>query len=291
MRRLWRNRTRSRRVFLPAGIALNEETIGREIVNVLNPLQERPATIYDRIVDSLYNASHIGGGFHRLVDGAHDLLHMAEKVRAASPADTVLQEIAGYVTAVWKDLATARGLPLISLSKSTFDRLVSLAQGLGLSREYVYDVLTTNLAEVLAAVLTLLGLTSATAHDDPAKATEKIGKLAGIHMVAANPIGLAASAGLLLRVLRREGRRKRVFSHLLRGSVKGSLLQGSVRALAARWGPGWTVGFLLAVVLLWENRRRLIRSRYGRLAADLLREAFLDAACSLRPVPIGLPRS
>ena len=83
-------------------------------------LTESSATIYDKALDKEYLETHIGGGDHRLFDGGHDIFSAWDKVRDALPDDSLQQEIVGYVSALWKDVTTIKGLPFTTVSNENF---------------------------------------------------------------------------------------------------------------------------------------------------------------------------
>lgn len=83
------------------------------------------ATVYDKAMDAVYNNTRIGGGDHRLFDGGHDLLGAWNAVASAAheKGDTFTEQVGHYFGALWKDMATPKGLPIVTWDKETFKQV------------------------------------------------------------------------------------------------------------------------------------------------------------------------
>ena len=113
---------------------------------------ESPGTLYDKAMDAEYLRSHIGGGDHRLFDGGHDLMGAWKSVHEASEADSLTQEVVGYVAGIWKDVTTIKGLPVVTVDKGGFDSWADRFSAIpGVNREWLVDLLSFDAFEVLSA--------------------------------------------------------------------------------------------------------------------------------------------
>ena len=162
----------------------------KDLLRYLETLTKSAASVYDKALDREYLISHIGGGYHRLVDGGHDLFHAWERVKDALPDDTFGQEVVGYVTALWKDVSTVQGLPFFTLQKEQFDSWVEATSHLipGLNRKYLYDLLSFDAYELLSSGIATVGVIFALKKDDQEKLAELLGSMGIISILSANPI-------------------------------------------------------------------------------------------------------
>ncbi len=155
------------------------------------------ATIYDKAMDATYLRDHIGGGNHRMFDGGHTLTGAWERVREASETDSLSQEVIGYVSGIWKDLTTSKGLPFATWEKADYDQWSSWAAERipGVDKEFFYDLLSFDAFELLASGLGAVALVFAFDADDKKKLSEILGSMGIISILSANPImGLAVIA-------------------------------------------------------------------------------------------------
>jgi hypothetical protein len=202
-------------------------------------------SIYDKSVDAVYNATNIGGGhLHRLFDGSHDLWGMWEKVREASPDDTLLQEAVGYTTALSKDIATHVGIPLFTWSKSSYDQVTnSLSATFGIPKPWCSDLLHVNAVEIIG---TSIG-TLAVALNWNSKQAKEFASLAGSlgisSIVSANPaLGVVTLVALSKSYI--DAGEKGDYMEIVNGLSKGGVGTGVfLAASSVIGGPVW-VGIL-----------------------------------------------
>lgn len=86
-------------------------------------LTKSAATVYDKALDLEYLKTHIGGGDHRLFDGGHDIFNAWDRAKDASSNDSFSEEVIGYISSLWKDVTTTKGLPFQTMDKAAFDTL------------------------------------------------------------------------------------------------------------------------------------------------------------------------
>jgi hypothetical protein len=101
-------------------------------------LSSQRATLASKAMDAEYLRTHIGGGWHRLYDGGHSLAGSWKAVSSSLPDLSALDQIGVWANEYWKDLITARGMPIIVLDHADqvseyFKHLdcVNVAQAIG----------------------------------------------------------------------------------------------------------------------------------------------------------------
>lgn len=161
-----------------------------ELLKQLEKLTKSAATEYDKALDRDYLATKIGGGNHRMFDGGHDIFNAWERAKEALPDDTFSEEVIGYVSALWKDVSTTKGLPFATVSKDTYD---SWAQKVsesipGVDKKYFYDLLSFDAFELLSTGLGAVSIVFALKKEDQEKLAEILGSMGIISILSANPI-------------------------------------------------------------------------------------------------------
>jgi hypothetical protein len=160
-----------------------------ELLKWSEGLTQSAATIYDRSLDAEYLRTHIGGGVHRMFDGGQDLWGAWTRVKDASSDDTFLQEVAGYAGALWKDLTTTNGLPVVTWDQAGFERFAErLGSVPGVSKAWIYDAVSYDAFEVLSAGLGAVGLIFALQKDALTRLSEMLGSMGITALISANPV-------------------------------------------------------------------------------------------------------
>lgn len=153
-------------------------------------LTKGAATVYDKAMDAEYLRTHIGGGAHRLFDGGHTIIGSWEAVKDAMKGDSTAQEIVEWTKAYMKDLTTVKGMPFFNLDKADYDKWAGeIARKIpGVSREFLYDLLSFDAMEICAAGFSVVGVFFAFSKEDKEKLAEILGAMGISSIVAANPI-------------------------------------------------------------------------------------------------------
>jgi hypothetical protein len=160
-----------------------------ELLKWSESLTQSAASIYDRALDAEYLRTHIGGGSHRLFDGGHDLWGAWTRVKDASGDDSFIEEVAGYAGALWKDLTTTNGLPVVTWDQAGFERFAERLGSIpGVSKTWIYDAVSYDAFEVLSAGLGAVGLIFALQRDDLTRLSELLGSMGVTALISANPI-------------------------------------------------------------------------------------------------------
>lgn len=258
-----------------------------------------PGTIYDRAMDIEYlkflqgvanegtqtALGKIEPYYHRLFDGGHDLAAAWEAVRGATPDDTLAREVMAYMAAVSKDVVTPMGLPVDTLDRADFDRIVSLADTYaGASRAWVADAFSYTATELFGATLGAVAL-ALNWNDKDLENFGAIAAMLGVSAIfGANPIlGIVAVVGLA-RTFQR-AKLEKEYGSVAHGIAKGGLTTGAfIAGAAALSGPLWgklLVGIVCAVIakkayeqgranidISWEDVADFIRSIFRRAKAN-----------------------
>ena len=252
-----------------------------------------PATRYDRALDQFYIDTGKYGADHRLFDGSHDLVGAWKTIAEAFPDEGWLQRADGYVSAIWKDMVTPRGIPVVTWDKEAFDAVARfLNETLGVSRNWVKDMADFTATEFVGSVLAALALVLSWNKAELRRFSEIVASLGLSALVSANPllvmvtiVGLAKS----FHEARHGAGFKRVLSGGGRGIVGTTALLGASRLMPA---PAWVtlmmgvVSYLVATRLYdkaepkAEETARIVRDWFGSQewtnnCSDLARNTYL----------------
>ena len=211
-----------------------------------------PATVYDKALDANYLdpvlRGGLGGSYHRLFDGGHTVLGAAKAVHAADTGGTVAADAAGTVTALLKDGATVRGLPLVTWDKARFDTVAAgLTDRFNIPTSWLYEVNTYNVADVAAATAGTVAVVFGWNRADT-EAFAAVAASCGVSAAAAtNPLGMMVAIVALARSFHK-ARCDGDYSGLADGSFRGAV--GSATTLAAVGAVGAVGGSAGAALLV-----------------------------------------
>lgn len=178
------------------------------VLEWLSSLAPKTTSIYDRAMDAQYLRDHVGGGMHRMFDGSHDPLGAWEKVAAASTTDSIPAELAGYVTAMYKDATTPAGLPFATWDPASYQSASSWFADMvpGASKSWFADLVSYNPAEMLGCgvvvVCTLLGMKK----EDEEAVGSALGSSLSIGVITGNPLMLLAAVVMAAVAYKRKTR-------------------------------------------------------------------------------------
>ena len=139
------------------GLLANVE-LSRSVNAWLQGMVSGAPTIYDRAMDATYNATHIGGGLHRMFDGGHTIPGAFEAARNASPDDNIFQEAAGLLQALARDATTPMGLPLVNWDRDTFYGLANTLEGFGIPRDWLVDLVNYDAVELVGSSIGVVAI-------------------------------------------------------------------------------------------------------------------------------------
>lgn len=218
-------------------------------------ITDSKASIYDKAMDSEYLRTKIGGGNHRLFDGGHDLISAWEKAKNASSDDTLAQEVIGFVSGVWKDVTTVKGLPFATVDKGGFDSWAEAVNGWGipgLNSKYLYDLLSFDALEILSTSLGVVGVVFALKAEDKEKLAEILGSMGIVSIASANPI-----MGVFTIVMAAYGYKKKKAELCKKSLLKGSTMSVVSMGLFALLGLPFLVELVLVLIVSLTLKKHL----------------------------------
>jgi len=250
------------------------------------------ATVYSHAMDAEYIRTHIGGAWHRLFDGGHDLIGAWRAVRGAVPNDTVVNELQAYIRELWKDLVTPNGLPLFTWDHATYKSFqAALTHALHVNHAWVNDLVSytaTDLGGGIAALAALLLNLKAT---DPHRYYDVCGSIGVSAVIAANPIVMAIAIISLLRAAQQEQKPARPWARFRRSAAfaRGIIAAGlTILVMGAIGGAigvvaGLVVSIAVRIVLKWSEEK--LRERLSRISTVVLLLECSSAGALMAPTP------
>ncbi len=252
-----------------------------------------PPTRYDKALDQFYIDTGKYGADHRLFDGSHDLVGAWKTIAETFPDEGWLQRAEGYVSALWKDMATPRGIPVVTWDKEAFDTVAGfLNETLGISRKWVKDMADFTATEFVGSVLAALALVLSWNKAELRRFSEIVASLGLSALVGANPLLVMVTIVGLAKCFH-EARHGAGFKRVLSGGGRGmagtTALLGASRLMPA---PAWVtlivgvVSYLVATRLYdkaepkAEEVARIVRDWFGSQewtnnCSDLARNTYL----------------
>ena len=203
-------------------------------------------TIYDRAMDAAYNATHIGGGNHRLFDGGHSLVGAFQAARDASPDDSIFKEAAGLLQALARDATTPRGLPLVTWDQETFNGLTDSLGRVGIPREWVIDMVSYDAAEVIGASVGVLAIALNWNSDDVEQFAQLVGGMGLSAVVGANPLLLMVTVVALAKAYH-TARKTGDWKEFADGLARGGICTGAVILVTSMVGGPAVVVLLTGI--------------------------------------------
>lgn len=133
--------------------------LGQELNDWISKLTSGAPTIYDKAMDSVYNATGIGGSLHRQFDGGHTIIGAFRAARDAAPNDSILQELVGTSKGLLKDSVTPRGLPFVTWDQEIYHRAAQAVERYFLISKDTFDKMSSwDVPKVLSGGLGLVDL-------------------------------------------------------------------------------------------------------------------------------------
>ena len=208
------------------GLLANTE-LSSTINSWLQSMVSGAPTIYDRAMDATYNATHIGGGLHRMFDGDHTIPGAFEAVRNASPDDNIFQEAAGLLQALARDGTTPMGLPLVNWDRDTFYGLANTLEGFGISRDWLIDLVNYDAVELVGSSIGVVAIALNWNNEDIEEFTTIVGGMGLSAAVSANPLLLIVTIVALAKAFH-TARKTGDWKEFTDGLAKGGICTGAV---------------------------------------------------------------
>ena len=194
-------------------------------------------TIYDKAMDAVYVATHVGGGhYHRLFDGSHTIWGAIKAGHAASPDDNIIQEAIGILQGLLRDVSTPAGLPIANWDRETYRQVAELLESnFHIPKSWFYDLNTYDAADLLGAAVGVVVLIFSWNRAD----TETFSKLvAGMGLSAvftANPLLLILTVVALGKAFHK-ARQTGEYAEFVDGQFKGAVGTGATLAAVSLVG-------------------------------------------------------
>ena len=193
----------------------------------LQDLVSGTPTIYDRAMDATYNATQIGGSYHRMFDGSHTIPGAFQAIRDASPDDNVLQEADGLLQALARDATTPRGLPLVNWNKDTFNGLADTMGSFGIPRDWLADMVNYDAVELAGASIGIVALALNWNSEDVETFASLVSGMGLSAAVSANPLLLIVTIVALAKAFH-TARKSGDWKEFADGLAKGGICTGAV---------------------------------------------------------------
>ena len=224
--------------------------LSTDLNGLLASMVDGPATIYDKAMDAVYLATRIGGENHRMFDGGHTILGAFRAVRDASPDDTIVEEAMGFLQSLFRDMTTAKGLPLANWDKATYDKVAGfLASELRIPKDWFYDINSYDAAQLLCGVIGVVATALCWNRADTEAFAKLVGGMGVSALARANPLLLLVTVVALARAFHK-AHHAGEYAELVDGQLKGGVSAGATLVAASQVATlGGPAGLALLVGL------------------------------------------
>ena len=225
--------------------------LANDLNGLLQDMVKGSPTIYDKAMDAVYNATHIGGGHHRLFDGNHTIYGAFKASHEASAEDSILQEIFGTMLGFLRDVTTPEGLPLGTWNKETFDSVAGWLQShFHIPKSWFSDLLTYDAAELIGGAIGVIALALAWNSADTETFAKLVGSMGISVAITANPLLLIVTVVALAKAYNK-AREAGEYTAFADGLFKGVFTAGATLCAVALVGAaGGPAGVALLVGLV-----------------------------------------
>jgi len=216
---------------------------------------------YDKAIDAVYNASHIGGSqYHHLIDGQHDIWGAFEAAKGVHADDSFAEEILGSLEHLARDVTSISGInPFFSLTPDQFSQISEFLSSFGISKSYFADALMVNGIELLGGAIALCGSVILNKKIQQGYSPQILSRLAGgcllSSVVAANSALFPVAAYGMYKAFKQTDCRL----DTVKAAANGSLVSGSSLMISSLiGGPIW-LGCIVGVITASVVAQGLIR--------------------------------
>lgn len=261
------------------------------------------ATIYDKAMDANYIATHVGGGDHRLFDGGHDLLGAWQAVSTAARehGDNFTETVGHYLGAIWKDMVTPKGLPVVTWDKQTFDQVTAmLSEQFGIAPAWVKDIATFTASELIGATISTVSAALHWNQVEIDRFASLVGSFGVSSLAGANPFLAVLSIICLARAFQKAQGKDDIVEALFglaKGGAGTGAFIGASAAVAAMSGPaalGIVAGVVTGVVAhkaIDQGRVLAGRVQWGDISDYVVSEARRHAAAAAISLNMAVART
>ena len=249
-------------------------TLSTDLNGLLASMVDGPATIYDKAMDAVYLATRIGGGNHRLFDGGHTILGAFRAVRDASPDDTIVEEAMGLLQSLFRDMTTAKGLPLANWDKATYDKVAGfLASEFLIPKDWYYDLNSYDAAQLLGGIIGVVATGLCWNRADTESFAKLVGGMGVSALSRASPLLLVVTVVALARAFHK-AHHTGEYAEFVDGQLKGGVSAGATLVAASQVGAlGGPAGLALLVgltagVLVHKATQNVSVAQIGEFLAE-----------------------
>ena len=212
--------------------------------DILQELAKGKATAIDKAMDAVYMADpkSVGGSlYHRLCDGGHTLWGAFLAAKDAEGYDGVAERALGMALGLFRDMTTPRGLPFFTWDYDTYKTACAfLNDNFGVSKDWFYDLVNYDAAEVLGALGGGLGLVYRWNKADSKEFARLVGSTGLAAVFSANlMLGVVMVAALAKAFAegRADGAHEDAIKGLLQGTAGTGAAMAAVPLITAAGGP------------------------------------------------------
>ncbi len=252
--------------------------LATDLNELLQATAKGSATIYDKAMDAEYLRTFIGGGNHRMFDGGHTIAGAWKAVRGASPNDSFIEEAFGFAEAMFKDLTTPKGLPIVTWDKANFDNVAAYLQSnFGIPNYWFYDINSYDAPELFAGAIGLVSIIFSWKEKDAEKFSKLVGNMGVAAVFSANPMLMLITLMSLARAFHKAehpGEYVQVVDGLLKGGIGTGATLFAVSQVTVFGGPaGLTLLVGLAAGILVNRATK-------KLSVDQLHRFIVEASAA-----------
>ena len=209
-----------------------------DLNGLLKNVVDGPANIYDKAMDAGYLTTHIGGGNHRMFDGGHTILGAIQAARDASPDDSIVGEAMGFLQGVFRDMTTAKGLPLANWDKTTYDQAAGFLQSqFRIPKDWFYDLNSYAAAELLGGVIGVVATALSWKRADTESFSKLVGGMGVSAVMSANPLLLVVTVIALAKAFHKANQTGD-YADFVDGHLKGGIGAGTSLTAVSLVGVG-----------------------------------------------------
>ena len=235
--------------------------LGSSIASSLADKYNKNFDAYDKSIDSIYNATHVGGSqTHHIVDGSHSFLGALEQARSAFQNDSIIDEIINTVEHLGRDAMSVSGInPFFQLNPENFDIAKDwLNATFMIPKSWVNDLMTFNGPELIGSSIGTLALIYNWKKKDVELFIEMTASLGVSSIISANPllgiVTIVSCARAWQNNKMSPKSKRNIINSGLRGGVPTITLVGISSFVG---GPVW-VGLLLGLILANKSKKLFI---------------------------------
>jgi len=186
---------------------------------------------------------------HRLIEAGHTLPEAFKKGIAARDNDGLIEELWGTTEALFSDMSSVIGLPLLNISKENANQMLEWLKPLGIDEKKFADLFSYNTLELVGSVIPALAVMFSWNTNDTKKFTELVGTLSIATLYAGNPFGMIIALVGLARSYHRAKIGEVSTKDWIKALSKGGIISSAVLVSMSFVGPTVWAGMVSTIVI------------------------------------------